>query len=56
MLIQAISEISVKYLHILEQKGKIEIKRENRKITIRRKDEGHNLCQIFNTKTGQEKH
>jgi len=56
MLIQAISEVTVNYLRILEQKGKIEIKRENDKVTIRRKDEGRNLCKVFNAKAGQEKY
>jgi uncharacterized protein RhaS with RHS repeats len=56
MLIQAITELSVAYLRILEQKGKIEIKRENGKVTIRRKDEGRNLCKVFNSEAGQEEH
>jgi hypothetical protein len=56
MLIQAISEIAVDYLRILEQRGKIVIERENGKITIRRNDEGRNLCQVFNAEAGQEEH
>jgi len=56
MLTKAIAELGVAYLHLLEQKGKIEIVKEGEKVIIRRKDEGRNLCKVFNAEAGQEEH
>lgn len=56
MLIHAIAELSVNYLRILEQQGKIEIRKENGKVIIRRSDERRNLYKVFNAKAGQKEY